>query len=115
MTSTVVIQLVEQGKLGLDAPIAEYLPDLALADKKAQETITVRHLLTHQSGLEGDIFDDTGVGDDALEKLLRSCCSMRRSGHRTPRQASSGAIATAVSTSRAVLWRTSSVRPTRRS
>lgn len=70
MTSTVVMQLVEQGKLQLDTPIAEYLPDLELADKTAQETITVRHLLTHQSGLEGDIFDDTGVGDDALEKLL---------------------------------------------
>ncbi len=71
MTSTVVVQLVEQGKLQLDAPIAEYLPDLELADETAQESITVRHLLTHQSGLEGDIFDDTGIGDDALEMLLR--------------------------------------------
>jgi len=70
MTSTIVMQLVEQGKLQLDTPIAEYLPDLELADKAAQEAITVRNLLTHQSGLEGDIFDDTGVGDDALEKLL---------------------------------------------
>jgi CubicO group peptidase (beta-lactamase class C family) len=70
MTSTVVMQLVEQGKLQLDTPIVEYLPELELADKDAQEAITIRHLLTHQSGLEGDIFDDTGIGDDALTKLI---------------------------------------------
>jgi len=70
MTSTVVMQLVEQGKLQLDASIAEYLPDLELADASAKDAITIRHLLTHQSGLEGDIFVDTGVGDDSLEKLM---------------------------------------------
>ena len=70
MTSTVVMQLVEQGKLQLDTPIVEYLPELELADKEAQEQITMRHLLTHQSGIDGDIFDDTGVGDDALKTLI---------------------------------------------
>jgi CubicO group peptidase (beta-lactamase class C family) len=70
MTATVVMQLVEQGKLHLDTPIVEYLPELELSDKDAQEAITMRHLLTHQSGIDGDIFDDTGVGDDALKTLI---------------------------------------------
>jgi CubicO group peptidase (beta-lactamase class C family) len=70
MTATVVMQLVEQGKLQLDTPIVEYLPELELSDKDALEQITMRHLLTHQSGIDGDIFDDTGVGDDALKVLI---------------------------------------------
>jgi CubicO group peptidase (beta-lactamase class C family) len=70
MTATVVMQLVEQGKLQLDTPIVEYLPELELSDKDALEQITMRHLMTHQSGIDGDIFDDTGVGDDALKTLI---------------------------------------------
>jgi len=70
MTATVVMQLVEEGKLHLDTPIVEYLPELELSDKDALEQITMRHLLTHQSGIDGDIFDDTGVGDDALKTLI---------------------------------------------
>ena len=40
--------------------------DLKLADAQALKTITLRHLLSHQSGLYGDYFDDRGWGDDAL-------------------------------------------------
>src|SRR5688572_29042298 len=39
MTATVVMQLVGQGKLHLDTPIVEYLPELELSDKDAQEKI----------------------------------------------------------------------------
>ncbi len=47
MTSA-MMQLVEQRKVDLDAPVQRYLPEWTGAGK---EKITVRHLITHQSGL----------------------------------------------------------------
>ncbi|MFI9507467.1 serine hydrolase domain-containing protein [Nocardia sp. NPDC052566] len=45
-TATMVLQLVADGAIGLDAPVADYLPDLGL-DRR----ITVRMMLQHRSGL----------------------------------------------------------------
>ncbi len=67
-TTTVVMQLVDEGLLDLDAPIADVLPELTLADPVAAQKVTMRHLLTHTSGIDGDIFTDTGRGDDCLER-----------------------------------------------
>ncbi|MFB4309832.1 serine hydrolase domain-containing protein [Actinomadura sp. GTD37] len=67
-TTTVVMQLVDEGLLALDAPVAEVLPELRLADPDAAKGVTMRHLLTHTSGIDGDVFTDTGRGDDCLEK-----------------------------------------------
>ncbi len=47
MTATAVMQLVEQGKIDLDAPIQKY----CAAFPEKGSVITVRHLLTHQSGI----------------------------------------------------------------
>jgi CubicO group peptidase (beta-lactamase class C family) len=47
-TSIVVMQLVETGKVGLDTPIAEYVPEFGENGKQA---ITVRQALTHTTGL----------------------------------------------------------------
>ncbi len=69
-TATLVMQLVDDGLVELDAPITQYLPELRLADATAAAAITVRHLLSHRSGFEGDIFTDTGRGDDAVEKYV---------------------------------------------
>ena len=69
-TATLVMRMVEAGLLDLDAPIATYLPDLTLADPTAAATITLRQLLSHTSGLEGDRFEDTGEGDDALARYV---------------------------------------------
>ncbi|MED1793078.1 serine hydrolase [Brevibacillus nitrificans] len=46
-TSTAVMQLVDQGLLQLDAPVARYLPDFAANGK---QQVTIRQLLTHTSG-----------------------------------------------------------------
>jgi CubicO group peptidase (beta-lactamase class C family) len=50
-TSLAAVQLIEQGRLGLDAPVAGYLPSFA-ANGKGR--ITIRNLLTHTSGLPAD-------------------------------------------------------------
>jgi len=47
-TAVTALQLVGEGKLELDAPVARYWPEFAAAGK---ERITLRHLLSHQAGL----------------------------------------------------------------
>ncbi len=69
-TATLVMQLVDEGRLELDTPVRTYLPEFRIGDESAAEAITVRQLLNHTSGFEGDIFTDTGPGDDAIEKYL---------------------------------------------
>lgn len=69
-TTTLAMQLVDEGLLDLDKPVRSYLPEFVLADDDAASRITVRQLTCHTSGFEGDIFTDTGVGDDCVEKLV---------------------------------------------
>ena len=47
-TSTLVMQLVEQGKIKLDGKLSDYLPDYR---KDTGQKITIHHLLTHTSGI----------------------------------------------------------------
>ncbi|MDR6865701.1 CubicO group peptidase (beta-lactamase class C family) [Microbacterium resistens] len=70
-TTTLVMQLVDDGLVDLDLPVRSYVPEFAIADEDAASAITVRQLLSHVSGFEGDIFTDTGVGDDCVEKYIR--------------------------------------------
>ncbi len=69
-TSTLVMQLVDEGKVDLDLPVRTYLPEFRIGDESAAAVITTRMLLNHTAGFEGDIFTDTGVGDDCVEKYL---------------------------------------------
>jgi CubicO group peptidase (beta-lactamase class C family) len=69
-TATLVMQLVDDGLLDLDAPIRTYLPDFAIADAAAAAAITARQLLSHRAGFEGDFFTDTGRGDDCVEQYV---------------------------------------------
>jgi CubicO group peptidase (beta-lactamase class C family) len=69
-TSSLVMQLVDDGEVDLDTPVRSYLPEFRIADEDAASRVTVRQLLTHTSGFEGDIFTDTGLGDDCVEKYL---------------------------------------------
>ena len=57
LTTTLVMQLADAGEVELDAPVRRYLPTFELAEPGAGE-ITVRHLLTHTSGIQGDHFED---------------------------------------------------------
>jgi CubicO group peptidase (beta-lactamase class C family) len=47
-TATVIMQLVEQGKIKLDGKLSDYLPDYR---KDVGEKVTIHHLLTHTSGI----------------------------------------------------------------
>lgn len=70
-TTTLIIQLVADGKVDLDRPVRDYLPEFKLADEEAAAVITPRQLLTHSSGFSGDAFTPTSRGDDAVELFVR--------------------------------------------
>ncbi|MFJ1754077.1 serine hydrolase domain-containing protein [Kitasatospora sp. NPDC088134] len=61
-TAVVVLQLVAEGKVGLDAPVDTYLPGLLRGDGFDGRTITVRQLLQHTSGLP-DYMDAPALAD----------------------------------------------------
>lgn len=71
-TTTLIMQLVDAGQVDLDKPVRRYLNDFALADSTAAEEITVRQLLTHTSGIQGDYFEGFGRGDDAIQRYVAS-------------------------------------------
>ena len=75
-TGTLLMMLVEQGKVDLDAPVRKYIQDFKVKDKNVSKTVTVRHLLTHMGGWVGDYFNDFGNGDDALDKMVKDIAKM---------------------------------------
>jgi CubicO group peptidase (beta-lactamase class C family) len=69
-TATAIMRLVERGKIDLDAPVRTYVPELTLKDESVARDVTVLHLLNHSAGWDGDLFKETGEGDDALERYV---------------------------------------------
>ena len=75
-TATLVMQLVDEGGIDLDEPVRRYLPNFQVADDAVSEAVTIRHLLTHTSGIDGDHFADTGRGDGALRRYVETCAEL---------------------------------------
>ena len=69
-TATLLMTLVQDGRVALDAPVAAYVPELPALAGAGDEELTVLHLLNHTSGLPADWFPDTGRGDDCLERFV---------------------------------------------
>lgn len=76
VTAVAVLRLVEAGKLALDTPIGEYLPDYP--NPEAAAKVTIRHLLTHRAGV-GEI----GFGESPEFKTPAEFIA-RRDAMRTP-------------------------------
>jgi CubicO group peptidase (beta-lactamase class C family) len=70
-TGTLLMRLAEAGNVDLDAPVRRYIPEFRVRDEAAGRDATVLDLLTHMGGWEGDVFEDTGWGDDATAKYVR--------------------------------------------
>jgi len=87
-TATLAMTLVEEGRMVLDNPIAAYLPVAAPATGPRLSAITLRHLLTHTGGIDGEFLADgwadegvlwrCGAGDDALDALLSALPALRQ-------------------------------------
>jgi CubicO group peptidase (beta-lactamase class C family) len=80
-TALAIMQLVEAGKVELDAPVQRYLPWFRVADPIASARMTVRHLLNQTSGmpfLPSEIalsdFDDR---PDSIERQVRALSRLK--------------------------------------
>jgi CubicO group peptidase (beta-lactamase class C family) len=75
ITATAVMMLQDEGKLSIDDPVAKYLPEFAdvkLRDGTApQRAITLRHLLTHTSGLGGSQQNEGTLAETAAALARR--------------------------------------------
>ncbi|HYJ81175.1 MAG TPA: serine hydrolase domain-containing protein [Longimicrobiaceae bacterium] len=70
-TTAAVMALVEDGRMRLDAPVRRYVAEFR---GEGKGNVTVRHLLTHTSGLPAgaDLFGGTAGPDEALRRVYRS-------------------------------------------
>lgn len=75
-TASLIMQLVESGALDLDRPVLHYLPELRLASDEQSAGVTVRHLLTHTSGIAGDHILDTGRGSAGVAGYVASLADL---------------------------------------
>jgi len=96
ITSAAAMKLVEEGKLGLDQPMAEIAPALGEAvillgfdddgrprTRRPRRAITLRHLLTHTSGFSYDLFN-TDVARYMQHHGLPSIASCLNASLRAP-------------------------------
>lgn len=72
-TTTLVMQLVDEGRLRLADRVADLLPGFTLRDAPAARRITLEQLLSHTSGIDGDQFLDLGRGADAVARFVEAC------------------------------------------
>lgn len=68
-TALAFMQLVDEGKVGLDEPVRSYLPGFKVADPEVSAKVTPRHFLNHTNGIEED-YGDPGEGDDICERMV---------------------------------------------
>ena len=66
-----VLRLVEAGEIGLDDPVAKYLPGFA-KDARDKDQVTIKHLLTHSSGLPAvrEVWRLPGTADERFAAVL---------------------------------------------
>jgi CubicO group peptidase (beta-lactamase class C family) len=72
--ATAIMQLVEQGKIDLDAPLTKYLPYFKLNDERYRD-IKIRQMLSHTSGIPDTVdyhWDKPEYDAGALERYVRS-------------------------------------------
>ena len=74
-TAAAILRLVEQGRLGLEDPVARYFPELA----EAAPGVTLRHLLSHTSGLDSAPVTDE-LDRPATEAEILAALSRPREG-----------------------------------
>ncbi|GAA4087405.1 hypothetical protein GCM10022248_66440 [Nonomuraea soli] len=65
-TATQLMLLAERGEITLDTPVDGF------------PGVTIKHLLTHTSGIDGDFFHDTGRGDDCLARYAEDARQVAR-------------------------------------
>lgn len=67
-TTTAILQLYEQGEVGIDDPLEKYLPEFNPTHDPRRSEVTLRMVMTHTSGIAGDLSRDGPWGLIAADK-----------------------------------------------
>ena len=74
-TAAVLAELLDRHSLSIDTAVVEALPRFRLADG-SESALKIRHLLTHTSGLNTDLWDFDGDGPGAIEDYVNELASV---------------------------------------
>ena len=74
--TTLLMQMVDEGLVDLDAPVSSYLPELRLADPAHLARITVGMLVNHTSGIDGEMVPEQGHDEEIIEKAIPRFANM---------------------------------------
>ena len=77
-TATALMILAEQGRVDLQERVRTYIPELILKDESVAAEVRLINLLNHTAGWMGDIFEDTGRGDDALARYVEKLATVEQ-------------------------------------
>lgn len=76
-SATMIMTLVDDGLLDLEAPLIGYLPHLRFGDPTVAAQLTTRHLLNHSSGIDaGDFILDLGEGPAANRLFVEAMAKL---------------------------------------
>ncbi len=76
--ASLVLGLVEEGRLALDDPVRSHLPAFRMPDPRHDEAVTVRHLLTHRVGWDGDALFVRPLGEPGLAGIFEPMARARQ-------------------------------------
>ncbi|WP_192498754.1 serine hydrolase domain-containing protein [Ornithinimicrobium pratense] len=77
-TATAIMMLADQGRVDLEAPVRDYLPEFKVADEQAAATVRVKNLLNHTAGWSGDFLGTPERGDRALEDFVEHMAKLKQ-------------------------------------
>lgn len=80
-TATALMSLVEKRKVSLDDKVTTHLPRFRLRSREATATLTVKHLVTHTGGWDGDIEGNGSWGENGLADFVHA---LRKQPQQTP-------------------------------
>jgi CubicO group peptidase (beta-lactamase class C family) len=74
--AAVIMALVDDGVLDLDAPVTTWIENFRVPGAEATERITLRRLISMSAGIDNGPYQDHGRGDDALARYVESLASI---------------------------------------
>jgi CubicO group peptidase (beta-lactamase class C family) len=76
MTTTLMMQLVDEGRISLADPITGHIPEFRLRDMQALQRITGRMLLNHTSGINGEWLPEYGPDQERIVDTIERCADL---------------------------------------
>ena len=83
MTAALMMKLAEQGRISLDDPIIQYIPDFKLSNPKVTQSLTIGNVLAQSVGLKafaGDSFLKLGFSEKELQPILAQLPIKKKTG-----------------------------------